>query len=110
MDDRSIVKLYWNRDQQDANEMEAKYGVRIEGDAPDEYILAGTTEFTGYDTVPKGYLASDTEEAEVYYNPDNLSVIYVETYWFTHTAEENEETRHEGYNVYILYDCPFNKK
>ena len=84
-----------------------KYGVRIDGEVPDGYELAGTAEFSGYDTVPKGHLSSNTKEADVYYNPDNLNAIYVETYWFTHTAEETEETRHDGYNVYILYDCPF---
>ncbi len=32
---------------------------------------------------------------------------FVETHWFTATAEENGETRHNGFDVYILYDCPF---
>lgn len=89
------------------DEMYALYGLRIEGAAPDGFVLAGTAEFTGYDTVPAGTLASNTEAAEVYYNPDDPAAVLVQTHWFTATAEESGETRHDGFNVYILYDCPF---
>lgn len=89
------------------DEMDSLYGKRIEGTVPNGFELAGTATFTGNDTIPTGSLASNEEEATVYYNPDDLAVIFVETHWFTATAEENGETRHDGFNVYIHYDCPF---
>ena len=87
--------------------METKYGIRIEGEPPEGFVLIGTTEFSGHDTVPKGALASNEGEFEIYINPDNPEVIYVSTFWYTATADENGETRHEGFDVYIKYDCPF---
>jgi len=89
------------------DEMDSLYGVRIEGTVPEGFLPAGTAEFTGNDTVPAGALASNAEAAAVYYNPDDPAVIFAETHWFTAAAEENGETRHDGFNVYILYDCPF---
>jgi len=88
-------------------EVNILYGKRIEGAVPDSFVLAGITEFTGKDTVPTGTLASNVKSAAVYYNPDDPTVIFAETHWFTATAEEKGETRHNGFNVYILYDCPF---
>ncbi|MBQ4642895.1 MAG: hypothetical protein IJB66_01575 [Oscillospiraceae bacterium] len=87
--------------------IEEKYGIRIEGEPPEGFVFLGTTEFSGYDTVPKGKLVSNEGEFDVYANPDNPEVIYVSTFWHTATADENGETRHEGFNVYIKYDCPF---
>ena len=73
--------------------------------------MVGTAEFSGYDTVPKGSLASNKEAARVYSTPDALNVIFVETHWFTAPDEgEEEEKRHDGFDVYILYDCPFDEK
>ena len=89
------------------NEMETKYGIRIEGVPPEGFVLTGTTEFSGHDTVPRGNLVSNEGEFEVYANPDLPEIIYVSTFWYTATADENGETRHEGFNVYIKYDCPF---
>ncbi len=89
------------------DEMETKYGVRIEGEPPEGFVLTGTTEFSGHDTVPKGNLVSNEGEFEVYANPDIPEIIYVSTFWYTHTAEEKTQTKHEGFNVYIKYDCPF---
>ncbi len=89
------------------DEMDSLHGVRIEGTAPDGFVPAGTAEFTGNDTVPTGTLASNVEASAVYYDPNDPTVIFAETHWFTATAEENGETRHDGFNVYILYDCPF---
>ena len=89
------------------DEMETKYGVRIEGEPPEGFVLTGTTEFSGHDTVPKGTLVSNEVEFEVYANPDIPEIIYVSTFWYTATADENGETKHEGFNVYIKYDCPF---
>lgn len=89
------------------DEMYALYGIRIEGAVPDGFVLAGTAEFTGHDTVPAGTLASNKEMAKVYYNPDDPAAVLVQTHWFTATAEEGGQTRHDGFDVYILYDCPF---
>lgn len=90
---------------------ERPYKVRIEGNAPEGFVFVGTAEFSGYDTVPKGSLASNKEAARVYSNPDDLNVIFVETHWFTAPDEgEEEEKRHDGFDVYILYDCPFDEK
>lgn len=82
------------------------YGKRIEGVLPDGFVLAGATTFTGNDTLPTGALASNTSAAPVYYNPDDATVLLKETHWFTATAEEKVETQHNGYCVYMLYDCP----
>lgn len=87
-------------------EMEALYGRRIEGAAPDGFVLAGTAEFTGKDTIPTGGLASNAEAAEVYYDPSDPAVLLMRTHWFTAAAERGE-TRHDGFDVYIRYDCPF---
>lgn len=89
------------------DEMETKYGIRIEGEPPECFVLIGTTEFSGHDTVPKGTLVSNEGEFEVYANPDNTEIIYVSTFWYTAAENENGETKHEGFNVYIKYDCPF---
>ena len=89
------------------DKMDSLYGKRIEGTVLNRFELAGTAVFAGNDTVPTGSLASNEGEAAVYYDPNDPAVILVETHWFTATAEENGETRHEGYTVYILYDCPF---
>ncbi len=87
--------------------MESTYGIRIEGEAPESFVFAGTTEFSGYDTVPRGNLVGNEGEFEVYINPDDTNVILVSTFWHTAAANENGETRHEGFNIYIKYDCPF---
>lgn len=86
--------------------MESEHGIRIEGDVPDGFISAGTAEFTGQDTVPRGTLSSNQGAHEVYINPDEPDVVLVPTYWYTHTKEEAKETRHEGFDIYIRYDCP----
>ena len=99
-DNPDITREYYD-------EMDSLYGIRIEGTVPNGFELAGTAVFTGDDTIPEGTLVSNKEEAAVYFNPNDPSVIFVETHWFTATAGENGQTRHDGYNVYILYDFPF---
>lgn len=85
------------------DEIKMLYGRRQEGAAPDGFIFVGTTEFSGYDTIPRGELASNTGKSEVWANPAEPNVILVATAWHTSTAKEGKETRHEGYNTYILY-------
>lgn len=86
--------------------MESTYGIRIEGEAPDGFVSAGITVFSGYDTIPHGMLASNEGVYEVYVNPNKPDVILVSTQWHTAPVGENGETNHSGFNVYIRYDCP----
>lgn len=93
------------------NTYDRPYKVRVEERVPEGCVLAGTAEFSGYDTVPKGSLASNKEAARVYYSPDDPNVIFVETHWFSAPDEgEEEEKRHVAFDVYILYDCPFDDR
>ncbi len=87
--------------------MENTYGIRIEGDAPDGFIFAGTTEFSGYDTVPRGAFASNEGTYEVFVDSNNPDVLLVTTQWYTAPVNEKGEVEHHGFNVYIRYDCPF---
>ena len=89
------------------DKMRDTYGIRIEGDAPDGFVSAGIAEFSGNDTIPRGELVSNVGTHEVYVNPAEPDTVLVPTYWYTHTKEESKETRHDGYNIYICYDCPF---
>lgn len=75
------------------------YGRRTET-LPDEFSLIGTAEFTGYDTVPTGVLGCNTGSPEIYAGEDE-QVLLVSTEWHTATAEENGETLHTGWNVYV---------
>ena len=87
--------------------MQSTYGIRIEGDAPEGFISAGVTEFSGHDTIPRGNLVSNTGDDEVFVNPNDPNVILVATRWYSAPVGENRETSHNGFNVYIHYDCPF---
>jgi len=90
------------------DEMYSRYGRRMEGPVPDGFAFAGTAVSTGDDTIPEGRLAHNAGEAEVYYSTDDPDVVLVKTHWFTAPVEENGgEIRHDGFNVYIRYDCPF---
>ncbi|MBO5128956.1 MAG: hypothetical protein J6B95_01235 [Oscillospiraceae bacterium] len=86
--------------------MENTYGIRTEGDAPAGFVSAGITEFSGYDTIPRGALVSNEGEYEVYVNPTDPDVVLVATKWHTAPVGEKGETNHSGFNVYIRYDCP----
>ena len=85
---------------------DARYGNRIEGEAPAGFVRAGTAEFTGDDTVPTGTLASNAAAADVYYSRSDPDVLLLQTHWFT-APDETGETRHDGFDVYIRYNCPF---
>ena len=89
------------------NEMEERFGLRIEGDAPDSFVSVGIAAFSGDDTIPSGTLSSNQGQAEVYCSPNEPDVALVRTHWFTSTEEEGREIRHEGFDVYIRYDAPF---
>lgn len=99
-DDPDISEAYHD-------EMEERFGPRIEGDAPDGFVSVGIAAFSGDDTIPSGTLSSNQGQAEVYCSPNEPDVALVRTHWFTSTKEEGRETRHEGFDVYIRYDAPF---
>lgn len=83
----------------------ARYGLRLEGDAPTGFALVGTAVFTGDDTLPTGDLASNVGAVEVYGAADEPEVLLVRTQWYT-ASEETGEVLHSGLNVYLRYDCP----
>ncbi|MBR2638935.1 MAG: hypothetical protein IKL18_06000 [Oscillospiraceae bacterium] len=87
--------------------IEATYGIMIEGEPPEGFAFLGKTEFSGHDTVPKENLHSNYGVFDVYASPSEPDVIFVSTHWYTHTSEEKAQTRHDGFDVYIKYDCPF---
>ncbi len=82
---------------------ESAYGPMIEGAVPAGFIPVGTADFAGYDTWPAGALSSNEPGLNVWADPENPDILLVATSWFTATAAENGETRHEGFNLYIPY-------
>lgn len=80
------------------NAMESRYGVRIEGSAPEAYSYVGKTQFTGHDTIPRGELSSNTGELDIYADPNEPDMIYVSSSWYSASGY------HEGFDTYILYD------
>ena len=97
-DDRDVTREYYD-------EMYSRYGVRIEGDLPDGFVLAGEAVYSGSDTVPTGTLASNEKEEKVYYSPNDPNVLLMETKWTVSPA--TGKMNREGFDVYIRYDCPF---
>jgi len=88
-------------------QVEAEYGIRMEGEAPENFICLGRAEFTGYDTLPDLALGCNTESPEVYINSGDDSILLAGTVW--HTAPDaNGEQRHTGYNVYVRCGDPLN--
>ena len=84
---------------------DARYGNRIEGSAPEGFVLAGTADFTGNDTIPTGDLATNAAPADVYYAPDDPNVLLLATHWST-APDESGEIEHAGFDVYIRYNFP----
>ena len=100
---------YWG-DSPDVTEeryeqVEAEYGIRMEGEAPANFVHLGKAEFTGYDTIPNLALGCNTESPEVYLNTGDETILLASTVWYT-APDANGEQRHEGYNVYIRCDDP----
>lgn len=81
------------------NKVKDELGVRLEGEPPAGFTYAGTSEFSGYDTIPEGELSSNTGSYEVYVSED---IILASTSWYT-APDENGETLHTGFNVYVPY-------
>ncbi len=78
------------------------YNLRIEADTVPGYESLGMAEFSGYETVPTGDLSCNTLPEEVYANPDEPQYLLFPTAWYTHTDQEEQETKHTGFNVYVL--------
>lgn len=78
------------------------YNVRIEADSVPGYASVGMAEFSGYETVPTGALSCNILPQEVYANPDEPQYLLFPTFWYTHTDQEDQETKHTGYDVYVL--------
>ncbi len=97
-DDRDVTREYHD-------EMYSRYGIRIEGDLPDGFVLAGEAVYSGSDTVPTGTLASNEKEGKVYYSPNDPNVLLMETKWTV--SPSTGKMNREGFDVYIRYDCPF---
>lgn len=98
-EDRDVTREYHD-------EMYSRYGIRIEGDLPDGFVLAGEAVYSGLETLPTGTLASNNQQAKtVYYSPLDPNVLLVAAKWST--APSTGKMNREGFNVYIRYDCPF---
>lgn len=91
--------------QEEHDAADARYGNRIEGGAPEGFVLAGTADFTGDDTIPTGALATNAAAADVYYSPADPDVLLLQTHWFT-APDETGETEHTGFDVYIRCNFP----
>lgn len=83
-----------------------QWGLRIEGDPPAGFQPAGSAVFTGHDTVPDGPLGSNTGEEAVWFDPNDDRVLLVSTVWHTAAPGESGDTRHTGFNVYVLCGEP----
>lgn len=95
-----VTQDYWN-------EMLNTYDIRIEGSVPEGFVSAGIAEFSGHDTIPRGALASNEGEYEIFVNPSEPNVVLAPTQWHSAPVDEGGEVSHSGFNVYIRYDCPF---
>ena len=71
---------------------------------PEGYEYYGETAFCGYDTVPRNDLESNTGQAQIFVSESQPDRVLVSTSWYTATKEENGETKHYGYNVYIPFE------
>jgi len=80
------------------------YGFRLERDAVADFSLVGETVFEGYDSLPKNSFGSNTlpTPERLYANAQQPEVIFSRTTWYTATAQENGETPHFGFSVYML--------
>lgn len=90
------------------DDMRERYGIRVEADiVEDDNVLVGTAHFEETDRIPRTELGVDYRKyngSEVYQNTDDSRILYVGTSWYTATAEEDGETLHTGYDVFILYN------
>ncbi|MBP3941392.1 MAG: hypothetical protein J6D00_07905 [Christensenellaceae bacterium] len=82
---------------------EEKYGVRTT-EKPKDARYIGNSVFCGKDSIPKKDLEANFEPLEVYLADE---VLYVGASWFTWTAEEDSETQHFGYDIFIPYEGNF---
>jgi len=89
-----------------SRELEKHYGLRIEM-LPEGCVLAGRSRLEELDRIPRTELGvnnSKYDEADVYADPSDKQVLYISFSWYTATDEENGETLHNGYDVFVLYN------
>ncbi len=83
------------------NSLAGRYGIRIEGEAPAGFVLAGKRIFIGLDTVPQNSLETNALIGDIYYSNIDSNIIIASTSW------NSINGIHRGFDVYIKYDCPF---
>ncbi len=98
--DRQYSFAYGKLPWADYDALLAKYGLRIEGDAPNGFVKLGDARFIGTDTLPQGELSSNVAEAAVYANPAEPDLVLVENTWHSAKGE------HRGFDVYLKWDVP----
>ena len=89
-----------------SRELEKRYGLRIEV-LPESCVLAGSAHLEELDRIPQtemGINNSKYDEATVYVDPSDKEVLYIGISWHTASDEENGETLHNGYDVFVLYN------
>lgn len=89
------------------DDMRERYGIRVEADIVKDSVLVGEAHFEEKDRIPQTELGVDDKRyngSKVYEIPDDNQVLYVGTSWYTATTEEDGETLHTGYDVFVLYD------
>lgn len=95
--DAELVKRFDSAD--------TRYGWRFEGAAPAGFSPLGITVFEGYDTIPSSELGVNfLGKRQVWCSSAEPDVLLVEADWSTHSAQEDKETRHSGFQVYIRFD------
>ncbi len=87
-------------------EVQQQYGLRLEGQPPAGFVLLGTAEFSGHDTLPTAPLGCNTGSPRVWSCTGDETILLAETEW--HTAPDaSGEQHHTGFNVYVQCQWPF---
>ena len=95
--DAALVKRF--------DDADTRYGWRFEGAAPEGFSPLGVTVFDGYDTIPSSELGVNSHWGEqIWSSSAEPNVLLMEDSWSTHTSQESNETRHNGFQVYIRFD------
>ena len=95
--DAELVKRFDSAD--------TRYGWQFEGAAPAGFSPLGVTVFEGYDTIPSSELGVNfLGKRQIWCSSAEPDVLLVEADWSTHSAQEDKETRHSGFQVYIRFD------
>lgn len=101
----SLWSAEGNLTQEEQDRVKDLYGMRVEGMPPAEFEYVGRAEFSGYDTIPQGPLASNTDRQEVYLHSTDDTILLASITWNT-APHKGEEGRHTGFNVYVKCENP----